>query len=211
MEARIVGSARQMGIRRMVSAVKVVTLVLAGIITAASAQNEKSTGTAQPLGTRAASDHRWDSVFRQGVDLRLKGNYSDALSVIKQVVAIARGDNDPRKIAISLNMLGLLYWFEGELADAEPTFKEAIALIESKFGSTDTLLMSPLGNLALVYQYQYRFELAESLFRREFDKTSLQIREKFYGPTHPAVAAVPMTNIDTQAVLVTCAYSATEP
>jgi CHAT domain-containing protein/Flp pilus assembly protein TadD len=169
-----------MGIRRMVIADKVVTLVLAGIITAASAQSEKSMAAAQPLGTRAASDHKWDTVFRQGVDLRLKGNYSDALSVIKQAVAIARGDNDPRRIAISLNMLGVLYWFEGELADAEPTLKEAIALIESKFGSTDSLLMSPLGNLALVYQDQYRFELAESLLRRQFD-----IGVKTLGPDHP--------------------------
>jgi hypothetical protein len=65
----------------------------------------------------AAREREWETVFRRGTELRLKGKYSDALAVIQQTVGIARAGKDPRNISISLNMLGLLLWIEGKLAE----------------------------------------------------------------------------------------------
>lgn len=145
----------------------VLALVLAGVPASANAQNTH-VGMAGDPKIPIALEHAWETAYRGGLDLRLKGKYSDALSIIKQSVAIARADNNPRELATSLNMLGVLYWFEGELSDAERTLTEAIDL-QSKFGSSSSLFMSCLGNLALVYQDQSRYELAESLLRRQFD------------------------------------------
>jgi CHAT domain-containing protein/Tfp pilus assembly protein PilF len=167
-----------MNISRTTIVHKVVALVLTSAMAPASAQN-KHMGMASPPQTNPFKNE-WEIAFRNGTDLRLKGEYTEAIPVIKQSVAIARADKNPRRIATSLNMLGLLYWFEGQLADAEQTLKEAISLSESNFGPTDTLLASPLGNLAMVYQDEFRYELAESLFRRQFD-----IAAKKLGPDAP--------------------------
>jgi hypothetical protein len=51
--------------------------------------------------------------------------------------------------------------------------------------------MNPLGNLALVYQDESRYELAESLFRREFD-----IGVKNRGPDNPTTL-LSVSNIGT--------------
>jgi hypothetical protein len=101
LETRIVGGPTQMGIKRTVIAGSVVLLVLAGVITAAGAQNErKHMGMAGLPKMPAAFDNKWENVFRRGTDLRLKGNYSEALSAIKQSVALARADKNFRKIAV---------------------------------------------------------------------------------------------------------------
>src|ERR1700731_4324012 len=156
-----------MAIRFTVMMHNVLALVLAGVPASAKAQNTH-VGMAGDPKIPIGLEHGWETAYRSGLDLRLKGKYSDALSIIKQSVAIARADNNPREVATSLNMLGVLYWFEGELSDAERTLTEAIDL-QSKFGSSSSLFMSCLGNLALVYQDQSRYELAESLLRRQFD------------------------------------------
>jgi CHAT domain-containing protein/Tfp pilus assembly protein PilF len=150
----------------------VVALVLASVMVPASAQNKRM-GMAFPPQTNPSARYEegfdeWEITFRRGTDLRLQGKFTEAIPFIKQSVAIARADKDSRRIALSLNMLGLLYSIEGQLADAEQTLKEAISLIESNFGPTDTLLAQPLDNLANVYREEFRYDLAESLFRRGF-------------------------------------------
>jgi CHAT domain-containing protein len=172
------GGATQMDNRRTIFAYKVVALVLAGMMAPASAQN-KHMGMALPPQTNPIMDE-WEIVFRSGTDLRNKGKYAEAIPVIRQSVALARADKNLREIATSLTMLGGLYRVEGELADSEQTLKEAISLIESNLGPTNSLLANSLNNLAVVYKDEYRYELAESLFRRQFD-----IAVKNFGPDAP--------------------------
>jgi hypothetical protein len=87
-----------MGNKRTIIAYKVVALVLAGVMAPASAQN-KPMGMALPPQTNPFKDE-WEIAFRSGTDLRLKGKYSEALSAIKQSVALARADKNFRKIAV---------------------------------------------------------------------------------------------------------------
>src|SRR5262249_38015347 len=106
-----------------------VLLLLFGLIGDLSGQDRdlgERLGMAQLQETPPATKDGWNTVFRHGMDLRRNGKYSDAVSAFTQSLIIARLSNDPRRIANSLNMLGLVYWFEGRLREAERTLREDI-------------------------------------------------------------------------------------
>jgi CHAT domain-containing protein/Flp pilus assembly protein TadD len=77
-----------------------------------------------------------------------------------------------------------LYVDEGRFAEAEPLYKQSIAINEKTLGSDHPDLAGPINNLAVLYDGHGRYDDAEPLYRR-----SLAIKEKAFGLEHPNVAA----------------------
>jgi tetratricopeptide (TPR) repeat protein len=101
-----------------------------------------------------------------------------ALSMIPQ-----SSQSDHPYIATSLNNLAVLHVSQGRYADAEPLYKQSLAIYEKTFGPDHPNVATALNNLARLYQDQGRYTDAEPLYKR-----SLAIREKALGPDHPDVA-----------------------
>ena len=85
---------------------------------------------------------------------------------------------------MDLNNLGLLYYTEGQYAQAEPLHVRALAIREEAFGPEHPDVAQSLSNLAGLYLAQGEDGKAEPLLVR-----ALAIKEKAFGPEHPDVAA----------------------
>src|SRR5262249_51211245 len=78
-----------------------------------------------------------------------------------------------------LNNFGELNREMGDYRNAEFRLKQAIAVDETAFGKEYYALISPLWNLAAVYQAQNRFSEAKSLLDRGFHILVAQFAEQF--------------------------------
>lgn len=72
---------------------------------------------------------------------------------------------------------------KADARQAEPLYKQVLAIREKVLGSDHPNVASSLNNLALLYDSQGRYSEAEPLVLR-----SLAIREKVLGPDHPRTA-----------------------
>jgi tetratricopeptide (TPR) repeat protein len=68
---------------------------------------------------------------------------------------------------------------------AETSFKKAIAFVEKRLGAKAALLAPVLGNLAVLYQQQKRWSVAEPILVR-----ALEIAEGSFGMEHPETAII---------------------
>jgi tetratricopeptide (TPR) repeat protein len=86
-------------------------------------------------------------------------------------------------LARTLDTLATIYFYEDRLAEAEPAFREALALRDQAFGRKHALTAQSLNNLgALLYQ-SGRFVEATRYYNE-----ALSIDEAIYGLLHPEVA-----------------------
>ena len=76
-----------------------------------------------------------------------------------------------RRCARALVNLGDLLSQRGRYSEAEPAYREAIALLESAFGANDPEVATPLNNLAVCYKYLARFAEAGPLYQRALSIT----------------------------------------
>ncbi|MFM6478627.1 MAG: CHAT domain-containing tetratricopeptide repeat protein, partial [Microcystis panniformis] len=83
----------------------------------------------------------------------------------------------------SLNNLALLYLFQGRYSEAEPLYKEALAISKQQLGDNHPLTVAILNNLAELYRVQGRYSGAEPLYNR-----SLAIIKQQLGDNHPDTA-----------------------
>ena len=90
---------------------------------------------------------------------------------------------DHLAVATSLNNLALLYSNQGQNAQAEPLYQEALAIQEKALGLEHPAVATSLNNLAGLSSIQGQYARAERLYQR-----ALAIQEKALGPEHPAVA-----------------------
>src|SRR5262245_3192162 len=84
--------------------------------------------------------------------------------------------------AILLNNKAALHLQRGEYAKAEELFKAAIQEYETKPDESGDVA-AVLSNLGEVYRLTGRFDEAEATYTK-----ALQLREKKFGPEHPATA-----------------------
>ena len=104
----------------------------------------------------------------------------------------------------SLNNQALLLQTQGNLADAEQLFRQAVTIAETMLGPDHADTAGSLNNLAGLLESKGDIAGAEALYRR-----ALAIAEKTLGPDHPHTA----TSLDNLAVLLDAKgdFSAAEP
>lgn len=107
-------------------------------------------------------------------------------ALFKEALAIQEkrlGPDDP-EVAMTLNNLGIVYGYGGELDKAETIFQRALKIREAALGPGHPDVAMTINNLALVRTQQKRYAEADALFRR-----ALAIRERALPPDHPDLAA----------------------
>jgi tetratricopeptide (TPR) repeat protein len=93
--------------------------------------------------------------------------------------ALAQGLDE----ANELNKRAIEFENAGRHSDAEPLYKQSLAIREKVLGADNPDVAAALNNLAGLYYKEGRYADAEPLFKR-----SLAIKEKTFGPDNPDVA-----------------------
>ncbi|MEA2599595.1 MAG: eukaryotic-like serine/threonine-protein kinase [Acidobacteriota bacterium] len=107
-------------------------------------------------------------------------------ALLREALAIQEkrlGPDDP-EVAMTLNSLGIVYGYGGELEKAETFFQRALKIRQAALGPEHPDVAMTLNNLALVRVNQKRYAEGDELFRRV-----LAIRERVLPPDHPDLAA----------------------
>jgi tetratricopeptide (TPR) repeat protein len=86
--------------------------------------------------------------------------------------------------SLLLSVVAYYLDLRGQVAAAEPLYRAALAIEESRLGEDHPDLVTLLNNLALIYEAQNRDADAERLLRR-----ALRIKEKAFGLTDPSTMA----------------------
>ena len=118
--------------------------------------------------------------------LRAEGRYSEAITVLKRVIAAQEaksGLDNPIGVAL-LNNLGELHYKLGLNADAIPIYERALAIADRTIKVDNPLTATLLRNLGIVYQLQGRLGEAARLYAR-----SIQQFEKLMPATRIQLAS----------------------
>ena len=132
-----------------------------------------------------AQQARWNELIQQAKALRSQGKYAEGIPVAQDGVQVAErmfGADHPN-VAVSLNLLAVMYTDQGKYAEAEPLYRRSLAIWEKVLGPDHPDLAVSLNNLAWVSSKQGKYAEAETLYQRV-----LAIEEKALGPDHPKVA-----------------------
>jgi tetratricopeptide (TPR) repeat protein len=121
-----------------------------------------------------------------GVLLWRQGQYDEAEEILTHVLKKRRdGNADDRSITNALNNLALVIKDKGDLARAEPLYRESLAIRRQNLAVDDPAIAASLNNLAALLKDTGEFEEAETMYRE-----TLAIRRKVLGEDHPHVARV---------------------
>ena len=104
------------------------------------------------------------------------------------ISAIAVLEKDPRawgETALAKNNLGVVRFLEGNMEEAQRLFLQALAMVETGWGTDHPILVRILSNLASLEYRTGRHEEAGQRLRRALD-----IAERRLGPEHPSYAAL---------------------
>jgi tetratricopeptide (TPR) repeat protein len=126
-----------------------------------------------------------DLLKNLGGVLRTQGKYEEALTSIRQALAIgekAFGPDD-QSLAPALNELGNVFNGQGKYEEAQASFRRALAIKEKALGPDHPDVATILSNLGVSLQHLGKYEEALETHRR-----ALAIEEKALGPDHPNVA-----------------------
>jgi tetratricopeptide (TPR) repeat protein len=114
------------------------------------------------------------------------GHYALSESLLKEALLVTERDlgaQDPQMVQV-WNGLGVLYTSIEKNKGAERAFKKAIALAEN-LANEPSALAPVLGDLALLYEQEKKWQLAEPVLLR-----ALHVAETSFGPKHPETAAI---------------------
>ena len=102
------------------------------------------------------------------INLYGQGQYSKAIPIAKEVLAIFKKAFGPEHldVALSLNNLAELYSSSGDYAKAEPLYLRALAIHEKALGQEHSNVAINLNNLALLYAAMGKFQTAHELHKR---------------------------------------------
>lgn len=115
-----------------------------------------------------------------------RGDYSAAASQFEAALIEAKAfRQDDSRLAGTLNSLADSYKKQHRYAEAEPLYKNSLAILEKALGPEDRLIAVVSVNLGELYRAQLRYAEAELLYRR-----ALTVMEKVHGAEHPSVAAI---------------------
>jgi tetratricopeptide (TPR) repeat protein len=107
----------------------------------------------------------------------LKGEHSLSEALFIEVLEeLKESQQEDVFFALCLDGLGQTYLCQGSLEKAEKYFKEALALYTERFLNNEYNMFSTLCNLAVVYEGQKQYLLAESLYEQ-----ALSLGEKALG------------------------------
>jgi non-specific serine/threonine protein kinase/serine/threonine-protein kinase len=118
----------------------------------------------------------------QGILAHARGDLAAAQRHFMTSVEIRRRTHD-RALGDALGNLGVVYDDLNRTEDAERTYREAIADLESKFGPEHEMVTGMWNNLAILLERTGRLAQADSIYRRV-----LAIDERKLGRDHPNVA-----------------------
>ena len=124
--------------------------------------------------------HWWQTRYRLGELLDEMAHYAEAQSHLLAAVALAEKDEDK---ATAINELAILYMKQGLWAEAEPLYRQSLAINERIYGPEHPEVATDLNNLSWLLKSTNRLVEAESLIRR-----ALAIDEKSHGAEQPKVA-----------------------
>jgi tetratricopeptide (TPR) repeat protein len=156
----------------------------------------------RPLGKQ---DPRYAATLLQlATVLRYQARYTDAETVLQQVLAAARGTRGDRNLiqAEALNSLAGVYRAQGKFHESAPLYREALAaatdvlgpghpdlsrfqlpdLPQSSSSPSRPSVAASLDNLADLYRAQGKFDQAEALYKK-----ALEIAEHQGEPGHPEI------------------------
>ena len=85
--------------------------------------------------------------------------------------------------ALLLNRTGYYYRSQGRYEEAEPLYRDALAMRKRLLGEAHPAVATSLNNLAELYESQGRYEEAEPLYLE-----ALAMRKRLLGEAHPDVA-----------------------
>ncbi|MCB9565127.1 MAG: tetratricopeptide repeat protein [Kofleriaceae bacterium] len=122
---------------------------------------------------------------RRGVLLGEQGTYDEAVSTLRDALALREQELGPDHVEVAavLNNLGEVYRDMGRFDDAQVAFRRALAIAERGLGPEHPNVAALLNNLGSALWSQGRFEEAEPMVRR-----SLALDEATFGPDHPRIA-----------------------
>ncbi len=131
--------------------------------------------------TTLGEDVPWQKAIREGKQLRAQGRYAEAQKIHLLALAEAEkfGPEDPR-LALSLNKLAILYHATGQLSEAEPLYRKALAVWEKL--PERLQVAAVLSNLARLCLDLEKYDEVEQLSKR-----ALSISQGL-APRHPEVA-----------------------
>jgi hypothetical protein len=130
---------------------------------------------------RGAAGKHLDRLLNQAsLYLAARGDRTGALAMALGSVALARltESDDPLGLSVSLGTLGVRYIELGQLADADASLRESLAIKEQQLDSNDPSLAVSLANLAAVHWRREQFVDAEKLLLR-----SAEVSKAAHGPT----------------------------
>lgn len=135
----------------------------------------------------AKAKELWEHLDTKTNILYKRGQYTEAVNVAKEALKVAEETfgSEHLKVAVSLNILAILYKTQGKYSEAVPLFNRALEIYEKTLGSDNPYVIASLNNLAEVYQKQGKHDEIEPLYKR-----ALEINEKTLGKDHPDVATV---------------------
>ncbi|HEX8698829.1 MAG TPA: CHAT domain-containing tetratricopeptide repeat protein [Myxococcaceae bacterium] len=123
--------------------------------------------------------------YEEATALFNAGKYAEAAAQGERALALREellGGMHP-EVANCLNLLGRLYWAQGDFARAEPLLQRGLAVREAALGPHHPDVATSLNNLAALYWRQGLYSRSKPLCER-----ALAIREATLGKNHPDVA-----------------------
>jgi tetratricopeptide (TPR) repeat protein len=125
------------------------------------------------------------SLIALGDIVRILGRYEEAESYLREATSIAEpslGDSD-EDFLTGLNSLAVLYKYSGRFDDAAALYVRILRAAEEA-GSGDDSIATVLHNIGSLEHARGEFARGEPAARR-----AVALRERAFGPDHPAVAA----------------------
>jgi tetratricopeptide (TPR) repeat protein len=118
-----------------------------------------------------------DAAFFLGQSLYEEGKYKESAVAYQRCIQLKQDDTTV------MNNLGSVLQADGDYAQAELMYRQALAIREKALGPDHVVVANSLNNLASLLQAEGDYVGAEPLYRR-----ALAIEEKALGPDHPYVA-----------------------
>jgi CHAT domain-containing protein/tetratricopeptide (TPR) repeat protein len=133
---------------------------------------------------------KWRKAITAGVKAYHASKGAEAVKAFEEALALARRlypkaefPDGHADLARSLNNLGLLYHFQGRLAEAAPLSKEALDMQKRLHKGDHPVVASSLNNLGSLYQAQGKLAKAAPLL-----KDALDMNKRLFTGDHPTVA-----------------------
>jgi tetratricopeptide (TPR) repeat protein len=137
------------------------------------------------VAAQLAEIARWKQLNQEVRRLNNEAKFGEGIAIGEQALTLARelwGDKHPN-VASSLNNLAELYRALNRYQEAEPLYKEAIAIDHHSLPPVHSQLATHLNNLALLYKSLNRYQEAEDLY-----KEAIAIARHSLPPLDPQLA-----------------------